>query len=710
MALTIGIYFTIFFLPSLVVFMYKAIEWQKKSNRNSFLNFLSSEYKSVIMVIIIVIPTLFISSKVFRKETFTDNNELIEYYKKTNNYSKLEQIYTNLVLQDSLNISNNYNRIYYHYKRAKSNKVSGKHENTDVEVFYKNYKSETDESLNNIYNLYLFINSYFNNSKNETTKFYTQNNLSKTKYVNYYMALLYAENYQKNKNYLIKEIENNGLVKSSYIKLVKLNIDNKKYDAAFKIITDKNTENYIPLYLKANVEFLNGNYLKSLSIEYYRSYKETTKVGFIAAFLIMLIWFIFLYRMDIYDKEKISKLIFTFLFGALLTNASLLVYDFFRFYLDFHLNGNATNDFFFSIFGIGFIEETIKLIPFLFVYIFWRKELNEPYDYILYIMISALGFSFVENMMYFDKGVIHTISVRAVVSSIGHLFFSATLVYGIILAKYKYHKLALFFIPLYYFLAIISHGLFDYLLFFNHEIIFAFFFLIITKIFLTYINNALNNSTFFDYHIKINTKKTRQFLAVGLSLVFALEHFYSSWYYNRDSLYNYTDIFLLPSIFVLIFLADNFSHFDLVKGKWRVFDLAINPSRLYNREGNFINYRISFAAHSNGKTINNLFSTNARGLITDRISIIYSSLWVKKDTIIENDWYVVQLSEPIEYENKIITKVVINFEAKAVTLFLNNEKAYLMLINDEDDLSLDNYRTNFRLLGRIDILKVLKSE
>jgi len=197
---------------------------------------------------------------------------------------------------------------------------------------------------------------------------------------------------------------------------------------------------------------------------------------------------------------------------------------------------------------------------------------------------------------------------------------------------------------------------------------------------------------------------------VGLSLVFALEHFYSSWYYNRDSLYNQSDIFLLPSIFVLIFLADNFSHFDLVKGKWRVFDLKLNPSKLYSREGNYINYRITFAAHSNGKTITELFANDTRGLIIDRVSIIYSQLWTKKNTITENDWYVVQLTKPIEYENKIITKVVINFEAKSVTLLLNNEKAYLMLISDEDKLDLDNYRTNFRLLGRIDILKVLKSE
>ncbi len=708
MVLTISIYFIIFFLPSLAVFIYKAIEWKKKSNRSSFYSFIASEYKSVIFVIIIVIPTLFISSKAFRKEEFKNNKELIEYYKKTKNYQKLEKIYTDLVLLDSLNISNNYNRIYYHYKITKSLQNSKNYNDFDMNSFYKNFESNTNIKSNEIYNLYLFISNYFND-KVKAKEIYFEKNLSKIKYTNYYMSLLIKNDFEKSKHYLLKEIENNGLVKTSYIQLANLSITNKKYNVAYKIISNKNTENYIPLYLKANIEFLNGHYLKSLITEYYRSYKETTKIGFVAAFLIMLIWFVFLYRMDIYEKEKISLLVFIFVFGALLANVSLLVYDYFHFYLNFYLTGNKINDLLFAIFGIGFIEETIKLIPFLFIYLFLRKQLNEPYDYLLFIMISALGFSFVENMMYFDKGVIHTISVRAVVSSIAHLFFSATLVYGIILYKYKYKKLAWFFVPLYYILAILSHGFFDYFLFFNYEIIFAFYFLIITKIFLTYINNALNNSSFFDYHIKLNTKKTRQFLAVGLSVIFALEHFYSSWYYNRNSLYNQSDIFLLPSIFVLIFLADNFSHFDLVKGKWKIFDLTLNSKKLYSSEGNYINYRILFLAHSNGKTIKKLFSENKRGLIIDRISIIYSSLWTKKDTIIENDWYVVQLEEPIKFENKTITKLVINFESKAVTLFLNNEKAYLMLINNEDELKLDNYRTNFRLLGRIDILKVIRA-
>ena len=711
MTLTIGIYFTIFFLPSLVVFIYKAIEWQKKSNRNSFFSFLSSEYKSVILVLIIVIPTLFISSKLFRKDEFKNNNELIEYYKKTKNYKKLENIYTDLVLLDSTNLANNYNKLYYHFVVPKTIMKADtiiSRKDKKINDFYTNFKSETNKETNDIYNLYLFFSKYFIDKK-IAEKIYFDNDLSKMKYVNYYMSLAYKDNFEKSKKYLLKEIKNKGLVKTSYIRLAKLSIANKEYDIACRIVSDKNTVNYIPLYLQANIEFLNGNYLKSLYIEYYRSYKETTKIGFIAAFFIMLIWFVFLYRMDIYEKEKISLLIFIFIFGALLANVSLLVYDYFHFYLDFYLTGDKTNDLLFSIFGIGFIEETIKLIPFLFVYIFMRKQLDEPYDYLLFIMISALGFSFVENMMYFDKGVVHTISVRAVVSSIAHLFFSATLVYGIILSKCKYQKYAWGLVPLYYVLAIVSHGLFDYLLFFNYEILFAFYFLIITKIFLTYINNALNNSTFFDYHIKLNTKKTRQFLAVGLSLVFALEHFYSSWYYNRDSLYNQSDIFLLPSIFVLIFLADNFSHFDLVKGQWKVFDLSINPKKLYSGEGNYINYRISFSAHSNGKTIKKLFPENTRGLIIDRISIIYSSLWTKKNAIIENDWYVVQLDEPIEFEGKTITKVVINFEAKSVTLFLNNEKAHLMLINDEDELKLDNSRTNFRLLGRIDIVKTIRA-
>ena len=700
-------YFFIFVLPSLIVFVYKSIIWNKNSEKKSYIKYIITDYKSVIAVAVIISSTLYISSKVFDKPQFKNNNELIEYYERVNNYDGLEGIYTDLIISDSLNLTYNYYKIYYHYKIVEYNDRGYRFKRQDYEIkeFYKNYRSDTNLDRNTIWNFYLFFANIYNNDKNKAYKIYDTTGLSTVKYVNYYMSFS-SKKLEERKQFLLKEIKNNGFVESSYIQLVRLYIEYGKYNDAYELMHTKNLAEIIPLSLKSDVEFINGKYLEFLKTEYYKSYKETTVIGFIAAFLILLIWIIFLYKLDIYKKDNIAKLIFTVFLGAIFTNLSLFLYNYSGFYWGFTITGEKTNDLLYSIFGIGLFEEIIKLIPFLFVYIIWRKEFKEPYDYILYIVMSALGFAFVENLMYFSEGVVHTISVRSVISSIGHMFFSATIAYGIILSVYRYKGYGILIIPLFFLFAILGHGLFDYLLFFNHEIIFAFYFLIITKIFLTYINNAINNSAYFDYKIKIETKKLRQFLAISLTIVFAIEYLYTSWYYYTEYAVYTLNAYKLTSFFVLIFIADNFTHFDIIKGNWRVFDFSLNPFKIHATEENFIDYKITIKADTSGENLNRYFGINKPAQIIDRISITYSSLWMKKKKLIENNWFVVLLDEPIYFENKPKTKVFINFVSKAVTLFKKEELAYIMVIDDEQLLKDENNREHFKLLGRVSVKRI----
>ena len=64
-----------------------------------------------------------------------------------------------------------------------------------------------------------------------------------------------------------------------------------------------------------------------------------------------------------------------------------------------HLNGHPVNDIIFCIGGIGFIEELVKLIPFLLILRF-TSIARKPVDYIVIASACGLGFSFFENLMY----------------------------------------------------------------------------------------------------------------------------------------------------------------------------------------------------------------------------------------------------------------------------------------------------------------------
>ena len=87
-----------------------------------------------------------------------------------------------------------------------------------------------------------------------------------------------------------------------------------------------------------------------------------------------------------------------------MTLFTFLVYpisDFFELTFNLQMKGDFYHDLIYSSVVIGFVEELVKIIPFLLLLKFF-KFIDEPYDYILYASSSALGFAFMENMIYFE--------------------------------------------------------------------------------------------------------------------------------------------------------------------------------------------------------------------------------------------------------------------------------------------------------------------
>ena len=169
---------------------------------------------------------------------------------------------------------------------------------------------------------------------------------------------------------------------------------------------------------------------------------------------------------------------------------------------DSSITGDPFNDFWYCVGVIGFSEEFIKLIPWVVFAIFSRK-IKEPYDYILYACASALGFAFTENLYYLEES--HNISGRSVLSTVGHMFDATLVAYGLILAKYRCHQIwkKIGVILLFFFLSCLSHGFYDYLLISPAQkgklFITIIFFLLSLHFWMFMMNNAMNNSSFYDF-------------------------------------------------------------------------------------------------------------------------------------------------------------------------------------------------------------------
>ncbi len=103
-------------------------------------------------------------------------------------------------------------------------------------------------------------------------------------------------------------------------------------------------------------------------------------------------WIDYFWRIDVYEKDSIHLFLIMFILGGASVLIVFGINEYFLEQFDFKLKGDFIEDFLYTVFNIGFIEEVAKLIAFLIFYSFFKKQLNEPIDYIIFISISALGF------------------------------------------------------------------------------------------------------------------------------------------------------------------------------------------------------------------------------------------------------------------------------------------------------------------------------
>ena len=294
---------------------------------------------------------------------------------------------------------------------------------------------------------------------------------------------------------------------------------------------------------------------------------------FIAIFIAW-IWVDYYRLIDIYEKESLKYFIFTFVLGL----ASIfIVYGIDMYVINtipFELNGQFINDFLYCVLKIGMVEEFAKTIPFIFVLLLFKKQLNEPIDYLAFICVGALGFSAAENFKYFMEYGPRLINHRAILSTVGHMFNTSLIAYGVIRYMYVSKKYAVLRLGGYFLLAALSHGFYDFWLMFEGIesggwIVTLVYFLITVSFFAVILNNALNNSSFFTYKKVIDCNKLAGKLLSYYVFVFAVQFVVLVVVKNFTvAVYDFIGS-IYTSGFIVVITCVRLSRFTLVKGRWQ---------------------------------------------------------------------------------------------------------------------------------------------
>jgi len=306
--------------------------------------------------------------------------------------------------------------------------------------------------------------------------------------------------------------------------------------------------------------------------------------GFIALW-ISWVWVDYFRLIDIYEREHLKYALVIFLLGAASVFVVFGINDlvFSNFY--FAPNGELLNDYLYYSIKVGAVEELAKFLPFIIFYALFKKQLNEPIDYLFYGCTSALGFAAVENTIYFHSNGASIINGRAILSTLGHMMWTGMICYGVVRYKYMQKKTDFLAIPGYFLLAAFGHGFFNFWLAFEPFegkgwLVTIAYFLISISLFVGMLNNAINNSAFFTYHKVIHASHVARRLFIHFGIVFlaqfAVLAFTTSFVGAIRNLH--TQIYF-PGLIVMITLF-RLSRFTLIRKNWEPlpleFPLVIN--------------------------------------------------------------------------------------------------------------------------------------
>ncbi len=188
---------------------------------------------------------------------------------------------------------------------------------------------------------------------------------------------------------------------------------------------------------------------------------------FLACFAPSLAFLGYFYLRDEYDREPLHLVLTVFGGGMLAGPIALLLFELIErtaFYGDLsliHLRSDFTQ-FVYAIFGIGLIEEVSKFCVFWFFITHRHIRMEEAVDGVMYAAAIALGFATIENW-YFMQAVDEAIWSRAITLPFNHVLFASFwgVTAGLVATEQRGSRLNLKGLAL----AIVFHGLYDYILF-----------------------------------------------------------------------------------------------------------------------------------------------------------------------------------------------------------------------------------------------------
>ncbi len=179
----------------------------------------------------------------------------------------------------------------------------------------------------------------------------------------------------------------------------------------------------------------------------------------------ILIFAIYFYYRDKYEKEPVSLLIKTLVLGVFIALPVILLEKFIENFIYIAGDDSYLKAGFSAFIVASFSEELFKLLA--VYWLIWKNpNFNELFDGIVYCVYVSLGFAAIENVIYVYNGGNSVALMRAFTAVPAHTLFGVAMGYNFGLAKFKKSKRNIYLI-LSFLIPFILHGIYDFILMSN---------------------------------------------------------------------------------------------------------------------------------------------------------------------------------------------------------------------------------------------------
>jgi len=648
--------------------------------------------KSLIIVIVSFVLAVLMVNQFIDAPTFDNPKDKLKFVLKEKQDDRLDLIYLEILIEDSLNIDYHYGFLTNYYSVARTQRGIPEEEVLDA---YWSYTDYADTEANDIGFYSLGLISAMKGDYNNALLYYTQVSNDNLKYLNNSIGKVYSQigNFDEAEKHFHKAISVDGNLQGAYANLIELYSSQQRFDDLYGLLKDRSARKYFPSHLKRYIFLSKFNLVRYFEAVFAHTYQNQNLIGFLGALLVMLFWLFYLRRIDIYEPEKWKHILLIFVLGVLFSEVTFLLSDLNSMFTGFKLNGRVLNDLFYCIVGIGVIEEFVKIVPVILV-LKYTNAINEPVDYLVYGSVSALGFAFAENLLYFNSYGPQIIMGRALTAVIFHMFLTSLAAYGLMLNKYKSSKGLLTDFTKFFFLAAIIHGLYDFWLINQTVSKFSLFSMVILvfcfSFFNTLISNSLSNSDFFDETIHLNRRKLQNYLIYSLSLVLMFQYIAVSYKFGHEDGWTSLKGSLISGGYLIIFISANMGTISIKHRKWKPLQIRLPrfTLKLEHDPKDVINEDFEIVAISRNRDLKRLFPNNGK--------------IIKQETVSgDSDWYLFELENKKEILEFSSSHIMIKAKSpnKPIRLNEKTEIAVFVFLSDDRIDSEEKLREDFLFKG-----------